>query len=371
MNEKKENSYGWITVMKGVAIFGVFIHHWFVLISPNGDPSVLYTISRKFSSFSGSFVQLFFLLSGFGLYLSYNDQNNVSWKNWANRRINKVLIPYWIIVLLTSLAASVFPEISSHGPEYGYDRSIIGLLSYLLLFRNIYPPAWGLNVTFWFVPVIIGLYVMFPFCIKILNKYGPITLLFIAFILNYASITMFVVFGLFYSTVNHQRDWFVFYTLQFVVGILLAYYTINGSVMISKINNLMLIGIGLVCYAVSVLIKQLWVNGGYYNDIFTTFGSFLIIYCLYRFLEKYELRVLSNLLVVSGQESYMIYLIHFPLIILFGEMMLNSTLMAFLGSSYMIFTGTFFFLLVLSISKLISLSLNKIIARKTYLGYSS
>ena len=31
----------------------------------------------------------------------------------------------------------------------------------------------GLNPTLWYMPVIIGLYVIFPILIKILEKYGP------------------------------------------------------------------------------------------------------------------------------------------------------------------------------------------------------
>jgi peptidoglycan/LPS O-acetylase OafA/YrhL len=361
---EKQNHYNWMDIIRGVAIVAIFIHHWYVLIIPYGDPSSIYKIFNKLSTLGGTLVQLFFLLSGYGLYLSYQKKGIKSWKIWAKRRITKILLPYWIIVIATFTMAIFIPEISSHGPAYKYDGSFFGLLSYLFLFRNIYPDAWGLNVTFWFMPVIIGLYAIFPFLTKIIEKYGPIYLFIIAFIINYASITLFIFFGLFYSTHDHQRDWFLFYILHFASGMVLAFYTTHKKISLFKMNPYLLFSFGIIFYVASAIVKYLFEKGGFYNDFLTALGAFLIVFSLYLIFKNFKLNSLLNIFSAFGKESYMIYLIHFPFIVVIRILTDYFSLNFLFSPPVMLLTGIFCSVIIFFISQITTRYLNEFLMRK-------
>ena len=343
--------------MKGFAILGIVIHHWFLYIPHYNYLPVLSSIAVKLSSIGGTLVHLFFILSGYGLYISYHNNGINSWILWAKKRVVKILIPYWIIVLFTYLLINNFQSILPHHLENGY--SSLSLLSYIFLFRNIYPPSWGLNYTFWFMPVIIGLYMVFPIFVRILEKYGARYFLFISLLINYISITFFVVFDL---PIGHQSDWFMFYIIQFSLGILLAHHSVNKIFSLYHISTLKLCFLGFTLYALSLFIKNSWISGSYYNDIFTSAGGFLIVFCIYRWITKFNLRYFIEIFGKLGKESYTIYLIHYPLIMLLVEPTSNSSLKIMTESSFMLISGVVFCLLVLPISIIISKSLNNILS---------
>ena len=227
--------------MKGIAIIGIVFHHWFLYIPHHNYLPVLSSLANILSKIGGTLVHLFFIMSSYGLYISYK-KGVGSWIIWAKRRFLKIVIPYWIIITTTYIIVNIFHSILPQHMEKGYLG--LSLLSYLFFFRNIYPPSWGLNYAFWFFPVIIGLYIIFPFLIKILEKYGSKNLLIISILITYSSITIFVIFNL---PIGHQSAWFLFYIIQFSIGILLAYYSCINLFNLEHLGTFKLIisGIGL------------------------------------------------------------------------------------------------------------------------------
>ena len=93
----------WIDLLKGIAIIGVFLDNWTGYMTFAKTPYVLYTFAQAFSLAVGPFVQVFFILSGFGLTLAYfrQSKNGWSWKRWAWRRFTKIVIPYEIAVVFS------------------------------------------------------------------------------------------------------------------------------------------------------------------------------------------------------------------------------------------------------------------------------
>ena len=92
----------WVNMLKGIAIIGVFYDNWLVYCRVNGliaVPHTLYfSLTTLLQTVVGPFVDVFIILSGFGLTLAYLEHSNAdwSWKRWAWRRITKIIIPYYL-----------------------------------------------------------------------------------------------------------------------------------------------------------------------------------------------------------------------------------------------------------------------------------
>jgi hypothetical protein len=59
----------WIDTLKGIAIIGVFFDNWTGYMKFQTTPALLYSLAKAFALAVGPFVQVLFILSGFGLTL--------------------------------------------------------------------------------------------------------------------------------------------------------------------------------------------------------------------------------------------------------------------------------------------------------------
>jgi peptidoglycan/LPS O-acetylase OafA/YrhL len=157
----------WMDMLRGLAILAVVIHHWLLFIPYESSPITLFSFAELIQNGAGTTVHLFFILSGCGLTLSYFKKGAFSWGQWVRRRFGKIVVPLWVIITLTFVLVNLLNAIHSEVFESRY--SWLGLFTYLTFTRNFYSPAWGLNPTLWFMPVIFGLYVLFPILIPVLN----------------------------------------------------------------------------------------------------------------------------------------------------------------------------------------------------------
>lgn len=141
---------------KGLAIIWVFLFHY----------------SKTWFGWQG--VHLFVVLSGFGLTYSCLKKNEtILWKHWYIRRAERILPAYWLVSLfgfffLICLALRKGTDVVSD-----VLKSLLGLVLDLSLLRNLsyqtifnYP-----NDQLWFVPLIFGLYVIFPYLYNLILKY--------------------------------------------------------------------------------------------------------------------------------------------------------------------------------------------------------
>jgi peptidoglycan/LPS O-acetylase OafA/YrhL len=95
-----------MNIPKGIAIIGVFIDNWnhYMRFEPN--PPLVNAAARTFVSVASPFVQVFFILSGFGLMMGYlRARDRWGWGRWGWRRVTKIVIPYILAVLLTFVCA--------------------------------------------------------------------------------------------------------------------------------------------------------------------------------------------------------------------------------------------------------------------------
>jgi peptidoglycan/LPS O-acetylase OafA/YrhL len=310
----------WIDILKGVAIIGVFLDNWTIY---NGIHFPLW----------GPFVQVFFILSGFGLTIAYlKSRARWNWKQWGWRRFTKIVVPYIILVIfsfmLGILGSSLYASI---------DRqfSWLSLLTYLTFTRNFYPPSWAWNPPLWFMPVIIGLYFSFPVLTRIMDKRGLKALVGISLLVTFGSLTLAVVSGLYKG---HESDLFTFWMIQFAMGMVLASVRDSQPHLLNRLIGLGAFLIGVVFFAISYGLRTYVPYGKTYNDLFTSVGIFLILLNMawYAWL---LVPPLGTVLYQLGKKSYLMYLIHFPMMVfLIGPLVrpyiTNSIIGTILGGIY-------------------------------------
>lgn len=172
MSNDGHNSFSldavWMDMLRSLAILAVVIHHWLLFNPYSSSVRIFTNIADLIQTLAGTVVHLFFILSGCGLTVSYFKKGAVSWREWAKRRFRKIVAPYLIIVTATFVLANFMNFIFSNAVKTSF--SPFSLLTYLTYTRNFYSPGWGLNPTLWFMPVIIGLYILFPFLVRTLKK---------------------------------------------------------------------------------------------------------------------------------------------------------------------------------------------------------
>jgi peptidoglycan/LPS O-acetylase OafA/YrhL len=300
----------WVDLLKALAIIGVFFGNGVAyFLSHDLVVASLYKPTLFLRTGIGPFVQVFFILSGFGLAMGYLERNKGgwSWKRWAWRRGAKIVFPYYVFVIFSfilGIIGSILYE------TVNVQFSWVSLISYLTFTRNHYPPSWVWNPPLWYMPVIIGLYVIFPVLLIILRKWGPVKLLLISLFITYISLLIAFNAG---KTGIHASDFFLFWTTQFAMGMILAYIRVNDAQKLRLLIGFRAILVGAALYFCSWMVTTYIPNGRVFNDSITSFGVFLIILNFGWWIRRIMPSVNKPLYSISKQ-SYFMYLIHYPVL---------------------------------------------------------
>jgi len=300
----------WPDLLRGLAIICVVVHHW-ILFNPHQSSSRFFYHGVEFiETIAGTAVHLFFILSGYGLTTSYLKSKDFSWKGWIERRIRKILVPYWVIVFVTFLLADtvhrLFPLESTASFSYG------SLFSYLTLARNFYSPGWGLNSTLWFMPVIVGLYLLFPFLMLMLKNLGVLVLLGVSLFVTYGSITLCLWNG---YEVSHQAALPFFFLVEFALGMALGHVLFSRPACLERLLSWKYFVLGVSCYFASWILTRAWEHGSDFNDLLTVIGVFLVAIRISRLICQSFPQKSVRVLQLLSRHSYLMYLIHGPLIL--------------------------------------------------------
>jgi hypothetical protein len=100
IQEKNEHAF-WISAIRVVSMFAIILHNWCSVFLQKAHTDFAKPFLNFFLPFSGSFIQLFFIISGSGLTVWFYRNSTISWSMFLRRHFFKILIPYW-------LAASLF-----------------------------------------------------------------------------------------------------------------------------------------------------------------------------------------------------------------------------------------------------------------------
>ncbi len=125
----------------------------------------------------GTAVNVFFILSGFWVTLSYLKSSSV--KKYVLKRFKKIFPEYWLVVFASAVLLSFFSSLSFK--EYFSDSGFYKyLLANVLTLNFVHPTLPGVfenmalngsvNGSLWTIKVELGFYIVLPFLIWILKK---------------------------------------------------------------------------------------------------------------------------------------------------------------------------------------------------------
>jgi len=342
----------WVDMLKGMAIIGVFFDNWTAYMEFDPTPAHLYSLAKTFALAVGPFVHVFFVLSGFGLTLSYlKGRGSWDWRRWAWRRVTKIFVPY-IVAVVFSFVLGVLGSFLH--PSVDMEFSWLALFKYLAFIRNFYPAVWGWNRPLWFMPVIVGLYLSFPILIKILEKWGAWALVLVAAVVTYGTITVAVLAG---APRTHQADLFSFWVIQFSLGMVLARVRDSQPHKMDKLISLeaFFLGVGLIFFSWGL--REYLPVGRVYNDLFTSIGIFLILLNLC-WVGRLRVPAIERFLCILSSKSFPMYLVHYPIMaFLIGPPLrvpTNAFVVIALGAVYILGVFLLCFLASSPVEKLIS-----------------
>jgi peptidoglycan/LPS O-acetylase OafA/YrhL len=290
-------------------------------------------------------VPLFFVISGFILGMPFaksyiRKKNRVSLKKYFLRRLTRIEPPY-ILVMTILLFGSVYvaKTLSLNMGIRSYLASII--YSHNFIFPHVMPlinaPAWSLEIEVQFY--ILAPLIAYVFFIKTILKRRVVLLCLIAFflILNSLFILPFV------SLINYAQ--------YFLVGFLISEIIVSNSVLLPKTKFDSFIGLS--------FFLLFWIFDK--SDFQSHSGKFiwqsfqlLCIFITYYYVMVHKIfnKVLSYKAITNiGGMCYSIYLIHYPIISLFGNPLLRHSFSKYAFINVSIYS----FLLILAVMTISSL----------------
>ncbi len=287
----------------------------------------------------GIAVNVFFILSGFWVTLSFFKSNSV--KKYATKRAKKILPQYWLVVVVCAVVLSAFSVLPLR--EYFCNASFYKyLVANILTLNFIHPNLPGVfeglalngsvNGSLWTIKIEIGFYILLPFIVFVvknlrekINGGGYECIVFVALYLLSVLYEVFMPFVTektsLPSALNNQLPAFISY---FVSGMIFAFY---GEKLFPKLNFAFL-----PCLAILVLLNVFKIP--FVSSIFMPVCLAVCVMFL-----GLNLKIFKNV----GQKtdySYSLYLVHYPLamcFISFGlfEKMSGFAIFAVLGTSFL------------------------------------
>jgi peptidoglycan/LPS O-acetylase OafA/YrhL len=309
----------WADMIRGLSVLCVMVHHWFLFLPGRSGYAFLSQSVDFVQTVGGTFVHLFFFLSGYGLAASYFNSNDFSWHSWSARRIRKIIVPYWIFITATFLLVNSAHWVSAQ--QFGSHYSFLSLFCYATFTRNFYPPCWDFNPTFWFMPVIFGLYLLFPILLWLLKKCGVRTFILVSVLITYGSILLFLLFG--YEIVHNTALPF-FFISPFAIGMALALTLKRQVHFLAKLSSPYALLLGVGFYFSSWLLIHAWDQGSTFNDTLTTAGLIFMCIPACKFVFHVFPGRFTDILTFCSKHSYLMYLLHGALILYVIKPVLQS-----------------------------------------------
>lgn len=242
-------------------------------------------------------VAIFLLLSGYGLYRSYQnfcnetiDNNRIAvtkdfkfvWNHWI-----KMMSGYWFIYIIFVPMGMFFGRsfLTYYGlnPIY-YLTEFLGITYLFFEYNAIF------NATWWFMSVIIVLYIIFPLLHKLLTWQSEITL-------SLSILFMFVNIP-FLHDINY---WFA----PFVFGMYISKHNLFSKILTLCDTLLKRISLSILLIVVSLYIRIAFFKNAVYFDAFFAFAIILFSYMVLSNIPK-----LSKSFEILGKHSANIFMFH-------------------------------------------------------------
>ncbi len=280
-----------------------------------GDNFVLNLIVSPFA-YGFVTVSVFIVLSGLGLRWSVISQEKINWLEFYKRRLSRLLIPFYILLLISVLllaGRNFFFQNLSWWPNYSW----LDWLKYLFPPFMVFDMEWMQQIegAFWFMALILQLYLLFPFLNGVLERLGVKKFLFgvLGVTLLYRFIATY-----WFSTAPlgvvqpeaHSYYGFVFFLprlFEFSLGMVLAEQLKYCKEIPGKWLSKSAFIIGLIAAILGVGLNY-WQVGWIFSDLIAAIGVFIVFMNFADWLAKW------SLLERIGGFSYEIYLLHHQLL---------------------------------------------------------
>ncbi len=300
MDNTKNNQRIWqVSFLRGIAIIMVVLVH-------SAQPFKIHGLE-----FMQMGCQIFFVLSGFTLALSY-DKHYTDYKSFLQHRYTR-LLPGYAMTICLGLIVSGISTLLFKKNITGIDTNLADIIINLFMIHGLFPTKANNRVVRggWFVGTIVLLYVTFPFFMKLFknkkdNKLTNFNIVFLFIFIN-CVIAVILKTTLDYTIENNSFEYFsvVNQLPSFILGIVL--YNFKDRIDYNKEKLLLMIfllGISIIVFYIEYTFSFVLLPG-----IFSIFTIYLFV-----LLRKLPDNTSNNIIVKSiskiGDISFPIYLIH-------------------------------------------------------------
>lgn len=261
---------------------------------------------------------IFFILSAFGLTLALsrkaNSENRQDWNQWFSYRAKKILIPYYISVILIVGFILLYGYVSGDvaGKSKRMNLNFDTVLSTVFLYRNfIGGHSTAINTPWWFAITILQFYLLFPILYGVLRKFGWKAVAISSFAINAGYIFFYaVILG---STNNAFNCFPLRFIFSFSSGIILCHFFLKDGSAFSK----MLTGIKPVIAGIALEVVGIYLSlqgdvGKAFNELFFGPGVFVLTFNFLHWLSSSHF--ISRFVRLIGEYSLPLFLLHAPFI---------------------------------------------------------
>lgn len=309
--------------LRFLAILGVLLFHIINYIYQNHSDQELQALVKntvlpitKYGRFG---VELFFIISGFIITLSIENYKTkgsfVLLKTFYFRRFFRIFPPYFIIITCSLIFNLLF--LNTLSVENGINSY---LASIFFIHSLIYPGEFPfLSGAAWSLEIEMQFYILAPILFLLFNGQN-----------NHLKISLNLIFFLLFFIANNigynvETKSLLNYAHYFFLGNILVFFK-HHKKYIENHYNVLLIAI-IVIYILIYILNIKYTNANSLIILNKLFTLLILFTGLYYILYLNKVKILTNIILTKiGKISYSIYLLNYPVIVLFGHSILSITI---------------------------------------------
>ena len=246
-------------------------------------------------------VNVFIIVSGLVLTLSFF-RKGIKLRQWYLRRAERILPMYWLSLFIVFALSQGMHVYYTYPPQ----TSPIAMILQILCLHVLVPKFFhGLNGPLWYMGLLFQLYLVFPFLIKLFNRWKP-SQIFVCSVLITVVFRLVGIYGIYeFHPYFAHGAFFMCRLAEFVFGIAFAFHIQNRTE--NWIDPLRRLAIPLYLCGVLLHCSKLTTA---LSDTVIGISLFLILWSLVHHLSSLVLDGFAFL----GRHSLGIFLFHFPLL---------------------------------------------------------
>ena|SRR5258706_2430277 len=330
--------------LRGLAALLVVFHHFYTRLPHlflGLDPFFIRWLN-VISELNVEAVLFFFILSGFSIRLSLRDEapfDEAGLNEYLYRRFKRILPLYFIALLITFIAGLIIQPASD--TDYSV-KTLVGNIFFLQISKP-YSGYWfapyGNNGPLWSLPFEMFYYLFFPLYVWVLNKIFRLGI-YADKVFQYSLIiSLGISLGATLINKHYFFPYIAYSTLfySWYVGFFIAHLYKTNAIKVNK-NLLLLLANSMLLMLVFYFSKSSTSMKLLETSILSVLIFFVIVLMdtgVKRFFKMVE-SILNALFHFAGKGSYALYLLHYPVLLLFIKYQEQSFLEVCLGVAVLI-----------------------------------